>query len=380
MLKVQSRKEAEPHQPSAMGGKRAGVVYTKVNKGEPWWTYACSEDNAVNMLLSVTTVNALTLTCGLLCCGIDAVTMAMGKAENLKLYVEFAFDTNAGLQDSLCGRVPRLSQYLGEKLGDILNYSANSFAIVDLLVAGPPCPPFSTLGAHFGIDDVRTSVFWKVLEIIAYQAKRGLRAFVIENVKGIDVKWGGATKTFLTMVLEWLAAMVPTFKVVVWRPNSEDFGMAQSRGRIFIAGAKIFNAVTGPFLKLPEDLPGVVRPMAPLKQFLKGNLPNVSVRSLPPQQLINMKAYKIALRKYIHDRKYKGQTVCIDVSRKIDGFRGGILWEVCPTFTVKNMELFVISMGEGGKMDDYTFHRFLDDDERSAIQGFPRSASESGLI
>ena len=61
---------------------------------------------------------------------------------------------------------------------------------VDGLISGPPCPPWSTTGNRRGCSDERSLVWDKVCQIIVDQAacKRSLLFFMLENVRGMDMK------------------------------------------------------------------------------------------------------------------------------------------------------------------------------------------------
>ena len=57
---------------------------------------------------------------------------------------------------------------------------------VDLLIAGPPCPPWAGNGTKSGQKDDRARVFERVLEWTVLLVKSGgLLAVALENVKGI---------------------------------------------------------------------------------------------------------------------------------------------------------------------------------------------------
>jgi DNA (cytosine-5)-methyltransferase 1 len=52
----------------------------------------------------------------------------------------------------------------------------------DIMTAGFPCQPFSIAGKKQGFEDVRSNVFWKLIEIINYHKPRFV---ILENVKNI---------------------------------------------------------------------------------------------------------------------------------------------------------------------------------------------------
>lgn len=52
----------------------------------------------------------------------------------------------------------------------------------DLMCAGFPCQPFSIAGKKEGFDDVRSNVFWKIIDIMKIKSPR---VVILENVKNL---------------------------------------------------------------------------------------------------------------------------------------------------------------------------------------------------
>ena len=76
--------------------------------------------------------------------------------------------------------------YLGTTAGDILAIDVEQFPQAHIIVAGPPCPPWSKLGRRESFDDKRSAVLWRVIDIVIYQANTGsLGCFVVENVESL---------------------------------------------------------------------------------------------------------------------------------------------------------------------------------------------------
>lgn len=125
---------------------------------------------------------------------------------------------------------------------DITKRNHNETPYVDLYVAGFPCQTFSMAGKRKGFEDTRGTLFFDLLQYL--KAKKP-KYFVLENVKGLLSHNGG--RTFLT-ILDCLAKTVNTqysfttyddglnyyvyYKVL----NTKDFGIPQSRERVFIVG------------------------------------------------------------------------------------------------------------------------------------------------
>jgi DNA (cytosine-5)-methyltransferase 1 len=122
---------------------------------------------------------------------------------------------------------------------------------IDLAAGGPPCQPFSICGKHRGHDDARD--MWPE----AIRAVRELRprAFLFENVRGL-------ARPAFTSYLAWIKAALmdpsatrgedegheehlarlmrrrtaPEYRVLILKVNAADFGAAQRRNRVVVAG------------------------------------------------------------------------------------------------------------------------------------------------
>jgi DNA (cytosine-5)-methyltransferase 1 len=100
---------------------------------------------------------------------------------------------------------------------------------VDLICGGPPCQPFSSGGLRGAADDERDMVprFIEAVELIRP------RAFLMENVPGLGA---GSRAPYLALVLDTFRALG---YLVSWAElNAADFGVPQSRRRLFIVGMR----------------------------------------------------------------------------------------------------------------------------------------------
>lgn len=127
-------------------------------------------------------------------------------------------------------------------LSDITKISESEIPDFDILCAGFPCQPFSIGGLRKGFEDTRGTLFFDVERIIRYKSPK---AFILENVKGLINHDGGETfKVMLNKLALTINGVDNTnkysdclnyhvfYKVV----NSKDFGVPQSRERIYIIG------------------------------------------------------------------------------------------------------------------------------------------------
>ena len=101
---------------------------------------------------------------------------------------------------------------------------------INLVLAGFPCQPFSIAGLRRGLTDERGKVFTSILEIISQET---VKAFVLENVKGILSHDRGSTFSYMLQELAKCGFPEPKFCVM----NSMTHGgVPQNRERVFIVG------------------------------------------------------------------------------------------------------------------------------------------------
>lgn len=113
----------------------------------------------------------------------------------------------------------------------------------DLLVGGFPCQSFSIAGARKGFDDTRGTLFFEIARIVAVKKPKYL---FLENVPGLLNHDSG--KTFETILRTGSPKSYKLFGErrhsiadegydVCWQVlNSKNFGVPQSRNRVFIIG------------------------------------------------------------------------------------------------------------------------------------------------
>ena len=98
----------------------------------------------------------------------------------------------------------------------------------DLLCGGFPCQAFSIAGKRKGFEDARGTLFFEIARVA--RAKRPAYLF-LENVPGLLSHDGGWT---FAVILDTLCGLGYS---VEWQVlNSKDFGVPQSRRRVYIIG------------------------------------------------------------------------------------------------------------------------------------------------
>jgi DNA (cytosine-5)-methyltransferase 1 len=113
---------------------------------------------------------------------------------------------------------------------DIRTIHVDEIPDADLLVGGFPCATFSIAGKRtgFGTEDTRGTLFFEICRLLA--GKR-IPYLFLENVKGLLNHDGGRTFGVIVASLDELGYDVQ------WEClNSKNFGVPQSRERVFIVG------------------------------------------------------------------------------------------------------------------------------------------------
>lgn len=150
-------------------------------------------------------------------CSADQMTVAYSETDKhaLRTY-KAAYDTEgeteAGDIEALCADSARLS----------------ALPACDLLTGGFPCQSFSMMGRKQGFSDSRGSLFFRAADVLRAAKPE---VFVLENVRNLLSHDGGST---LRRILDCLSGCGYTVYYDLF--NSQDFGLAQTRRRVFIAG------------------------------------------------------------------------------------------------------------------------------------------------
>ena len=111
---------------------------------------------------------------------------------------------------------------------DARKIDPNELPDLDLICGGFPCQSFSIAGKRKGFSDTRGTLFFEIARIAAIKKPKYL---LLENVPGLLSHNGG--RTFATI----LGTLDELGYDVVWEVlNSADFGVPQSRKRVYIIG------------------------------------------------------------------------------------------------------------------------------------------------
>ena len=280
--------------------------------------------------------------------------------------------------------------------GDVTCIDCGSLDPVDIFTAGPPCPPWSSLGRGKTTEDPRSCVFYAVIKCVEHFGRMGLKMFLLENVVGVLKSWKGG-KIFMLEILERLKENMPWFQFRVEVTNSKFHGLAQNRPRVFLIGYHRC---------LVPSVPSLDKPL--FQQMAQASLWNLLAKGCPKidclkdltakQRKCVLDGYLPMLKKELSDPSLRGTVAVFDISRDPSKKLGAFLRcdDLTGTLTCGNSRLVVISLGEGldevvlervvasvigyEKMPDVSaeskpeIFRFLYTEERLRCHGFPYDA------
>ncbi len=124
----------------------------------------------------------------------------------------------------------------GTSGGELLQLSGQKK--IDLIIAGPPCQPFSIVGKRRGVEDDRAHLVFDFLRLVK---EIGPQAVVFENVPNLATIEGG---DIVAKVIRGLRGMgYQASPDVLLAAN---YGVPQMRRRLFVVAARDVSAVTFP--------------------------------------------------------------------------------------------------------------------------------------
>ena len=141
--------------------------------------------------------------------------------------------------------------------GDITQIASDAIPQFDLLLAGFPCQPFSFAGKGEGFLDKRGTLFFQIERILRDKKPFG---FILENVEGLvnhdRVSRNHEMGRTLNVIIKSLKDLgyYTSWKVL----DARDFGVPQTRKRIFIVGTKVGNVSLENFEKKYKKIKDVI--------------------------------------------------------------------------------------------------------------------------
>ena len=153
---------------------------------------------------------------------------------------------------------------------------------IHLIIGGPPCPTFSTIGhakiksvkskknSNFTLfDDDRNFLFKNYFNYIEYFQPDH---FVMENVPNFMTKYNGSIFTQTKNMIEKLGYKILNENNLIF--NAADYGVPQTRKRMILIGTKIKKAgiLINPKLRgasILRNFPDIAKPVAPIIDIKK---------------------------------------------------------------------------------------------------------------
>lgn len=260
---------------------------------------------------------------------------------------------------------------LGKDAGDLLKMPLEMLKPpIDVIMAGPPCPPWAGQGLKKSTNDDRAKVFLRLLEWVVYCIKAcGLLLCVLENVIGITAQSNGRD----SIINYWLTVLrrcCPEFEWKVHTLKLVEYLGAQTRKRVFLVGMRRILGV------LPNPLP----PFGPLHiRRILGHFPE-SRSQLCENQKKNLRDYEEKIAEmYDCGQLSDEDVVVVNVDRAVEKrYSQQVTVNLLPTLTTKSSCLMVLSVLDSVlcKPDsEREFIRHVRSCEKLVAQGFPKTTA-----
>lgn len=160
--------------------------------------------------------------------GIGAIEHAFHRL-GLNVQLQFAGDIDPDCKRAYLANYPLDETHWHD---DITTFDAKQFkGQVDLFVGGAPCQAFSMRGKRGGFEDTRGTLFREFARVVIECEPK---VFIFENVKGMLNHDRGRTWSVIKRTFEQDCGYQVYFQVL----NSKDYGVPQSRERIYCIGFK----------------------------------------------------------------------------------------------------------------------------------------------
>jgi site-specific DNA-cytosine methylase len=292
-----------------------------------------------------------------------------------------AWDTNLDLKVLHEGHNGAAScVHLGPVAGDIIATDLEQFPSANIVVAGPPCPPFSACGSRHALEDPRARPFERCMEVISELNSRSksldsavpeLMFFILENVPGIAFRNGQNCTSALDTLLSTLRKnMGPAWIVHTVQLNALRYGLPQNRERVYIIGRKgkfySHDALSGP--------PPFHRQVRPAELL---NMSDKRPAQVTVLQAMCFKEWKKVHAASMEDPANRGKVAFVEMHRDPTprtawggtGAGANARTDRCQCLRASGPGIQVFALGEGhGQL---SLDRPLRIAERGALQGFP---------
>ena len=305
------------------------------------------------------------------CVGLDGISAGLQEVRWDGVDVIHAFDVDQDLipaLQALHGRQAVERWNIGPD-GNMLLVDVTRWEDVDLIVSGPPCPPWSSIGQRRAEEDERAQIFEQVTAAIKEQARRGvLLGFLIEMVPGMAHSRSSTGLGGPSYYEQWMQEIqrdMPDFYVVDWVMQSADY-LPQHRERLYTVGLR--RDALGAGILAPPRLPRQAQLLRTrLADILHQGLPANCEEYIHGQPRANLMAAKRSVLAY-RPRGEEG-CYCFPIDRDptmtfAPGHRSD--GNVCALRTGNEM-LWVLMINSAGIV---VLSRCLHPVERLGLQGF----------
>jgi len=146
-------------------------------------------------------------------------------------------------KDATCRETIRTNRPGIDLLDDVRAVSGQevrkTYGAVDVVIGGPPCQSFSTIGQRGSVEDARGKL---ILEYLRVVRETRPRFFALENVIGILSAVRDSEP-----LLPWLVGNFRRlgYQITCWKLSAADYGAPQKRNRVVIVGS-LGSAVSRP--------------------------------------------------------------------------------------------------------------------------------------
>ena len=326
-----------------------------------------------------------------LCAGTGAATVALQLLLGAsKVRLSGAWDLDPDLQCVYDVVHPGASNIrLGER-GDILKTELSEFPDANIMVAGPPCPPFSSCGSRKRFADQRARPFERCVEVLIElnarssrphaqpepattdgQPRDALMFFVLENVPGMAFQQQNAQTDLQAICTRLKRNLGSDWMVRPIELNAVHYGLPQNRPRIYILGRKISKFYTQ-VPCAPRQFSGQVR----AADFLD-LADNAQTPRLTELQAQCHAEWRKAFGQSMLDPRNRGKYAFVEGGRDPTprtqwGTRASTRHppiDRCQCLRASGPHIRVFALGEG--QGELSLERNLRIRERAALQGFP---------
>ncbi|MDY3114197.1 MAG: DNA cytosine methyltransferase [Helicobacter sp.] len=158
-------------------------------------------------------------------CGAGGLSFGFAKDRAFELV--FALDNDKSATLSYQANHPN-TKLICKDINELTNAELKEFGVIDILLGGPPCQSYSTLGKRQ--MDERANLFKEYLRVLeSFQPK----AFIFENVVGLLSMQKGELFSYICKNFEKLG-----YRIYHQVLNAADFGVPQIRQRVIIVGIR----------------------------------------------------------------------------------------------------------------------------------------------